>query len=82
MRGYYLAALAHLAGRNLVAPARHKSNLDYQRELLRRARDRPPLTEAFSNSVRVFDRVWYGNYRVDESVLDEFRGYLEAMRTG
>jgi len=36
LRAFYLAALAHLAARNLITLARYKSNRDYERELLRR----------------------------------------------
>ena len=54
IRALYLATLAHLGLRELISIARHKSNRDYQRELLRRARAREDLQEAFGESVSIF----------------------------
>ena len=80
LRAYYLASLAHLAHREVIAIARFKSNRDYEREARRRARSRPGLAEAFAENVAVFDRTWYGLREVTEEILDRFQKNLERMR--
>jgi hypothetical protein len=40
--------------------ADHKSNREYEREVMRRASDRPALGAAFKWSVDWLDRAWYG----------------------
>lgn len=62
VRAFYLAGLAHLAGRGLVTIARHKSNREYERELGRRAHALPEVVGAFAEHVNTFDRVWYGDH--------------------
>ncbi|MEO7794927.1 MAG: DUF4129 domain-containing protein [Thermoanaerobaculia bacterium] len=62
VRAAYLATLAFLANERLVTPSRFKSNRDYQRELARRARDRPGVADLFAEGVAAFERVWYGTH--------------------
>ena len=81
MRAFYLASLAHLAGRSLVSIARFKSNRDYERELLRRSHALPLLTKTFSENVSVFDRVWYGRHDIDASLLQQFRLNVERIKS-
>lgn len=73
MRALFLATLAHLGERRLLAIARSKSNGDYVRELGMRARDRQGLRHRFTDSVRAFDRFWYGWHDVSRAQLDQFR---------
>jgi hypothetical protein len=80
MRAFYLATLAHLAQRNLITLARHKSNYDYNRELGRRAHALPAVTEIFGENVAAFDRAWYGLHPVDEVSLDRFASNLERIK--
>ena len=80
LRALYLAGLAHLGARDLIAIARHKSNLDYERELRRRARDRAQLLDAFDESVTVFDRAWYGMHAVTHETIHAFTANLERIR--
>jgi hypothetical protein len=80
LRAAYLAGLAHLGGRDLLSLARHKSNLDYWRELRRRARSQPPLLTAFEDNLLVFERAWYGRTEVTPEILAHFTGNLERIR--
>jgi hypothetical protein len=74
VRALFLGCLANLGERGVIAVARHKSNRDYQSELMRRAKDRPQLVAAFGDSVRKFERIWYGEHAVDE---EEAMGFVE-----
>ena len=80
VRALYLAALAHLAERNLIALARFKSNRDYERELRRREHALGGLTEIFDTSVTAFERVWYGRHGVTTELVEEFRVNVERMK--
>jgi hypothetical protein len=80
LRAFFLAGLAHLAGREILALARHKSNRDYQAELRRKARDRPPLLEAFEQNIAIVERVWYGRHEIDPDGLAQFENNFEQIR--
>lgn len=79
LRAYYLAGLANLAERGLIAIERYKSNRDYELELNRRSHALPELVTAFSMNVLVFDRVWYGRHEVTTGLLDQFEGNLRRI---
>jgi hypothetical protein len=80
LRAWFLACLAWLNARELVTISRNKSNLDYRRELARRARGTPGLTEEFGASVRSFESAWYGEYPVDASEVERFAAGIAHMR--
>ena len=80
MRAFYLASLAHLADRNLIALATFKSNLEYQRELDRRAHALPELIPLFHENVTAFDRVWYGLHDVTPEGVEEFAAKVDRIR--
>lgn len=81
LRAFYLATLAHLAGREIVSIARFKSNRDYVFEVNRRARGSAELQAAFSANVSAFDRAWYGLYDVTGEVLAQFQSNFERIRS-
>jgi hypothetical protein len=81
MRALFLATLAHLGERRLLAIARSKSNGDYVRELALRARDRLGLRQCFHESVRAFDRSWYGWHDVNRDQLNQFRANHQQIIT-
>jgi hypothetical protein len=81
LRAFFLAGLAHLAGRQILILARHKSNRDYQTELRRKARDRPSLLEAFGQNIAIVERVWYGRHEIDADGVARFENNLEEIRT-
>jgi hypothetical protein len=80
LRAAWLAGLAHLGHRELIAIARYKSNRDYHRELYRRARDRQPLLAAFDDNLSSFERSWYGKHEVHEAGYERFHQNLERIR--
>jgi len=82
LRALYLASLAYLAERSLISIQRGKSNLDYTRELRRKARGSAELVSAFVQNVTTFERTWYGQYDVDRAILEQFENNLTKMRTG
>jgi hypothetical protein len=73
LRALFLATLAHLGQRRMIAIAKSKSNGDYVRELALRARDRLELRRSFDEQSRVFDRSWYGWHDVTSDLLEQFR---------
>jgi hypothetical protein len=80
LRALYLASLAHLARREIIRIAKHKSNREYETELCRRARGMSGLPQAFSENVGLFDCAWYGMHEVTHDVLNQFRANLERIR--
>ena len=80
LRALYLASLAHLAQRELISLAKFKSNLEYARELRRRARALPEVQAAFAENVGLFDRVWYGMHEVTQEALGNFQSNFERIR--
>jgi hypothetical protein len=76
-RALYLATLARLSGEGLLALAKHKTNLDYERELRRRALSRQDVVKRFSVRRRGFEDVWYGQEQVVEGAVREWMAELE-----
>ena len=72
MRALYLATLAHLADREMITIESYKSNREYEDELRRRAHEHRELISIFSNSLNIFERIWYGMYPVARSEFDSF----------
>jgi hypothetical protein len=81
LRAFYLAGLASLAARELIAIAKFKSNREYEMELRRRARALPAVQTAFSQNVAAFDRAWYGLHEVTLEALQQFQSNLEQIRS-
>ncbi|MBX7258930.1 MAG: DUF4129 domain-containing protein [Candidatus Hydrogenedentes bacterium] len=79
VRAMFLACLAHLARREMILLAKHKSNRDYERELKRRAHAEPDLFDAFSKNTFLFERVWYGNHSVTDEFLRQFTENQQRM---
>jgi hypothetical protein len=82
LRAFYLAALAHLAERNLITLAKYKSNRDYERELVRRGHALADVPAAFSDSVTAFEQVWYGRHGVSQDLLEDFARKVERIKAG
>jgi hypothetical protein len=77
LRALYLAMLARLAADGLISLARFKTNLDYERELRRRALSRLDLVGQFAIRRRTFESVWYGRERAGEKDVREWMAELE-----
>ncbi|MCI0421976.1 MAG: hypothetical protein L0387_35470 [Acidobacteria bacterium] len=80
LRALYFAGLANLEHCHLLTIARHKSNLDYLRELGRRAHAHPGLQPIFRENVAAFERVWYGFHEASLETVTLFRANLERIR--
>ena len=72
MRALYLATLAHLAQYDMITIETYKSNREYEKELNRRAHERKELLSMFAKNLTIFERVWYGMYRVAQSDFEKF----------
>lgn len=79
LRAFYFATLANLAERNLLTLARFKSNLDYERELKRRAHSMPGIIEPFSENLRILERIWYGLHEVQKEAAVKFLGNYKRI---
>ncbi len=79
LRAFYFATLANLAERNLLTLARFKSNLDYERELKRRAHSMPGIIEPFSENLRILERIWYGLHEVQKDAAVKFLGNYKRI---
>jgi hypothetical protein len=77
MRALYLATLAYLAEHQMITIEIYKSNREYEQELRRRAHERKELLTIFAKSLNLFERVWYGNYRIPRS---EFNNYAAKQK--
>lgn len=80
LRAFYLAALAHLSERQMISIAKYKSNRDYHRELRRRRPGQAELIATFGETIRAFERAWYGMHEVTRDVLGASQRNLERIR--
>lgn len=76
LRALYLATLARLAAEGLISLAKFKTNLDYERELRRRALSRSEAVAHFAARRRTFEDVWYGRTLPAET---EVRAWLAEL---
>jgi hypothetical protein len=72
MRALYLATLAYLSEKELIRIEFYKSNRDYECEVHRRAHEKKELVTAFSKTVMIFDRVWYGMHSITRGDVDSY----------
>ncbi len=79
-RALYLAVLAGLGRNGLITIHRAKSNLDYRRELARRARGNDEMLERFGGVVNTFERTWYGGHAISGEAFEGFRAAALAVR--
>lgn len=82
LRAFYLASLAHLAGRNLITLARAKSNHEYELELRRRSHALAELLPPFTENLRDFERVWYGTHPAGNETVARFAANVDRLKTG
>jgi hypothetical protein len=81
IRAFYLAILADLAAHELITIEKFKSNREYEIELRRRAHQKEGLLNAFSKSRVVFERVWYGMYKISRPDLDHYAAIQKRLMT-
>jgi len=80
MRAVFLGTLAFLGHCEFIYIARFKSNLDYMRELMRRAHANPGVLDTFSNSVSIYEAIWYGMHEATKELLDNVIANQEKLR--
>ena len=81
LRALYFASLSHLSHHELITLALFKSNRDYERELVRKAYSKPELVGAFSQNMKIFERIWYGMHEVTSEVVERFNENQERIIT-
>lgn len=81
LRALYLATLARLAAEGLVSLAKFKTNLDYEREVRRRALSRSEVVARFATRRREFEDVWYGRAEPAEAQVRAWMTELERPAT-
>jgi len=79
LRAVYLASLALLTDRKMIAPAPYKSNGEYRREVNRHAHAVPGLESVFTEMARLFECVWYGTHPADELRFEQALKALQRM---
>ena len=83
IRALYLASLAHLAEGGIITLARHKTDREYEMEMVSRGEVLSGITAAFKDITGIFERSWYGMHSVPDHTLDHFkRRHTEVMTHG
>ncbi len=80
VRAWFLAGMAYLSRVDLLAVRASKSNLEYRRELARRARRRPQVVPLFVDNINLFERAWYGLHTVLPTDIHRMEDNLERLR--
>ena len=80
LRAFYLSILAFLSQREMIFIAKYKSNRDYKKELDRRGHAYPELPGVFSENVAEFEKGWYGNHPVTETILHSFKVNIHRIQ--
>lgn len=80
VRALFLASLATLGEQRLVDIARTKTNRDYREEVQRRSLTRRETPEIFTDSVGVFERVWYGWHDAPPAWVQRLMDNYEQLR--
>ena len=82
LRALYLSTLAALGRSGLISLARGKSNLDYARELQRRAkRLNSEFVPVFRSNLGLFEQSWYGSHPVSEETFELFERNSSVLRS-
>lgn len=79
MRAMFLAGIKALADCHLLTIARGKTNRDYRRELIRRAHSEPERIELFNSNLGIFEKIWYGDYAIENSDFDHFSENVKKL---
>jgi hypothetical protein len=79
LRAIFLGALARLQREGLVTLQPFKTNLDYDRELTRRARAHPEVRPAYRTLLNAFERCWYGMAAPEIDTIQRMRALLKEL---
>lgn len=81
LRAYYLGSLAYVAEQKWIQVHRGKSNLDYLRELSRRAKGVAGVEPSFAENLRLYERSWYGEHLASAETVSAFLANIERMKS-
>ncbi len=79
LRAFYLGCICALADRCLLNVAIGKSDYEYFAELKRRGHSEPELITGFGEAIKVFQRVWYGDYPAEPDMAIGLKRQAEAF---
>lgn len=77
LRLYYLQIIKNLSEKNAIRWSREKTNRDYLREMRGH-----PLSEAFREATRIYERVWYGNRPLSAEEFATLEPKMKGMLAG
>ncbi|MDX2186137.1 MAG: hypothetical protein SFV32_04320 [Opitutaceae bacterium] len=80
LRALFLAQLARLSAEGVLSLARHKTNLEYEREMRRRLPGLADRHAHFRGRRLLFEEVWYGYAQASADAVDAWLAELEASR--
>ena len=72
-RAIFLACIVSLNSKNALSIAKHKTNLDYYREINRRYHSHADIISAYSENLLGFEEIWYGTQQVDNEMISVFK---------
>jgi hypothetical protein len=81
LRAYYLGSLAYVAEQKWIQVHRGKSNLDYLRELSRRAKGLAGVEPSFAENVQLYERSWYGEHLASAETVATFVSNVARMKS-
>jgi hypothetical protein len=80
IRALYLAMLSTLGQKNILQLTSFTTNGKYRLEFERKNRSNRTLNyPAFSISLTLYEKVWYGNTNADNTVIDQFTNYQQQV---
>ena len=80
LRALYLGSLAYLAQQQWIQVHRGKSNLDYLKELCRRAKGLEEVQAKFTSNLHLYERSWYGEHVATTEIVNDFLANLERIK--
>jgi hypothetical protein len=81
LRAYYLGSLAYVAERQWISVHRGKSNLDYLRELNRRAKGITGVEPSFAENLWLYERSWYGEHLASPEIVATFVENIQRIKS-
>ncbi|MBV8141184.1 MAG: hypothetical protein JOZ60_03975 [Verrucomicrobia bacterium] len=79
-RALFLAILSYLASHRFIAIARWKSNIDYEKEIVRQTDRLSQLPALYRQGRLGFERCWYGSQSVSPADLENYSGIYERIK--
>jgi hypothetical protein len=79
-RALFLAILSYLSSHRFITVERWKTNIDYERELGRKAKHLSELPALFAQSRLGFERCWYGADGVTTADLEKYNTIYERIK--